>query len=290
MTRMVELSDYCRDLLTALAAESVDVLQLHPEYAAGQFEVSAAPLDPVGAADQVLLVRETIRAVSVRHGLAASFAPAVVPGLVGNGQHLHLSLRRGGASLLAGGPGPYGLTAEGESFLAGLLEALPALCGIGAPSAASQVRQVPSHWAGVYRCWGRENREAALRLITGSTGETHTAANVEVKCFDGSANPYLLVGAVLAVGLASLDKGLGLPQEVTGDPAATDPAVLQRLGVERLPDSPRESLTALEDSGLLRQAMGEWLFDAFSAVRRAEIELFAGRSPEQVVAASRWRY
>ncbi len=74
MTRMVELSDYCRDLLTALAAESVQVLQLHPEYAAGQFELSAAPLDPVAAADQVLLVRETVRAVSARHGLEASFA------------------------------------------------------------------------------------------------------------------------------------------------------------------------------------------------------------------------
>jgi glutamine synthetase len=290
MTRIVELSDYCRDLLTALAAESVQVLQLHPEYAAGQFEVSAAPLDPVGAADQVLLVRETIRAVSRRHGLAASFAPAVVPGLVGNGQHLHLSLRRGDANLLAGGPGPYAMTTEGESFLSGVLEALPALCGIGAPSVASQVRQVPSHWAGVYRCWGRENREAALRLVTGSTGETDTAANVELKCCDGSANPYLLVGAVLAVGLASLDKGLTLPPEVTGDPAAADPAVLQGLGVGRLPESPQASLTALEDSDVLRQAMGEWLFDAFTAVRRAEIELFAGRSPEQVVAASRWRY
>ena len=290
MTRIVELSDYCRDLLTALAAESVQVLQLHPEYGAGQFEVSAAPLDPVGAADQVLLVRETIRAVSRRHGLAASFAPAVVPGLVGNGQHLHLSLRRGDANLLAGGTGPYAMTTEGESFLAGVLEALPALCGIGAPSVASQVRQVPSHWAGVYRCWGRENREAALRLVTGSTGETDTAANVELKCCDGSANPYLLVGAVLAVGLASLDKGLTLPPEVTGDPAAAEPAVLQRLGVGRLPESPQASLTALEDSDLLRQAMGEWLFDAFTAVRRAEIELFAGRSPEQVVAASLWRY
>jgi glutamine synthetase len=142
----------------------------------------------------------------------------------------------------------------------------------------------------VYRCWGRENREAAIRLVTGSTGETATAANVELKCFDGSANPYLLVGAVLAVGLASLDKGLRLPPEVTGDPAAEDPAVLQRLGVGRLPESPQASLAALEDSHLLRRAMGEWLFDALTAVRRAEIELFAGRSPEQVVAASRWRY
>ena len=182
------------------------------------------------------------------------------------------------------------MTAEGESFLAGLLDALPALCGVGAPSVTSQLRLVPSHWAGVYRCWGRENREAALRLVTGSTGETGSAANVEVKCFDGSANPYLVVGAVLAVGLAALDRGLTLPPEVTGDPAAEDPAELQRLGVERLPESPAASLARLEDSDLLRKAMGDYLFDAFTAVRRAEIDLFADHTPEQVVAATRWRY
>jgi len=290
MTRLVELSDYCHDLLAALAAESVEVLQLHPEYAAGQLEVSAAPLDPVAAADQVLLVRETIRAVSRRHGLSASFAPAVVAGAVGNGQHLHLSLHRDGTNLLAGGSGRYAMTGEGESFLAGLLDALPALCGVGAPSVASQVRLLPSHWAGVYRCWGWENREAALRLVTGSLGQRRSAANVELKCFDGSANPYLLVGAVLAAGVASLDKGLSLPAETTGDPATEDPEVLQRLGVERLPQSPVASLVALEECDLLREALGDWLFDAFTAVRRAEIELFADHTPEQVVAATRWRY
>ena len=290
MTRMVELSDYCHDLLTALAAESVDVLQLHPEYAAGQFELSTAPLDPVAAADQVLLVRETVRAVSRRHGMEASFAPAVVAGSVGNGQHLHLSLRHGGVNLLDGGYGRYGLTGEGESFLAGILEAMPALTAILAPSVASHVRLVPSHWAGVFRCWGRENREAALRLVTGSVGERHVAANAEVKCVDGSANPYLVVGALLTVGLASLDKGLTLPDEVGGDPAAVDPAELERLGVERLPQTVEESLTHLDDSDPLKQGMGEYLYDAFTAVRRAEVALFADATPEQVVAATRWRY
>ena len=96
--------------------------------------------------------------------LAASFAPAVVAGAVGNGQHLHLSLRRNGGNLLAGGDGPYGMTEEGESFLAGVLEALPALAAVGAPSVASHLRLVPSHWAGAFRCWGRENRETALRI------------------------------------------------------------------------------------------------------------------------------
>lgn len=290
MTRMVELGDYCRDLLTALAEESVEVLQLHPEYAAGQFELSAAPVGPVTAADQVLLVRETVRAVSRRHGLEATFAPTVVAGAVGNGQHLHLSLHRDGANLLAEGPGRHGLTAAGESFLAGLLGALPSLTAILAPSVPSHLRLVPSRWAGAYQCWGRENREAALRLVTGAAGETREAANAEVKCLDASANPYLAVGAVLTVGLAALEQGLELPEEVPGDPAALDEAELARLGVARLPESVEEALAHLDGNGLLTDALGEYLYDAFTAVRRAEVALFADRSPEQVAAATRWRY
>jgi len=99
MTRMVELSDYADDALTALAAEGVAVEQFHPEYAAGQFEVSVAATDPVGAADLTVLVRQTVRAVTARHGLRVSFAPVVVAGQVGNGAHLHFSVTTGGQSV-----------------------------------------------------------------------------------------------------------------------------------------------------------------------------------------------
>ncbi len=99
MARLVENTDYLRDVLAALSAQGVEVLQIHPEYAAGQFEVSVAPSDPVGAADLAVLVRETVRAVSLRHGLTASFAPVVDPAGVGNGGHLHLSLWRDGRNL-----------------------------------------------------------------------------------------------------------------------------------------------------------------------------------------------
>jgi glutamine synthetase len=290
LTRMVELSDYCREVLTALAGQSVDVLQIHPEYAAGQFELSVAPSDPVGAADTMVLVRETVRAVSQRHGMGASFGPSVVAGTVGNGGHLHLSLRRDGGNLLAGGSGPHGMTTAGESFLAGLLDALPALVGVGAPSVASYLRLVPSHWAGAYQCWGVENREAALRVITGPAGQQEQVANAELKCFDASANPYLVVGAVLAVGLASMEQGLRLPDEVVGDPALLPDGELERLGVTRLPQSAEEALSHLEKNAVLRSAMGDLLYDAFVAVRRAEIAMFAGRTPEEVVAATRWRY
>jgi glutamine synthetase len=286
MTRLVGVSDYARDLLDALAAQGVAVDQFHPEYAPGQLELSVAPSDPVTAADTLVLVRQTVRAVTARHGLRVSFAPAVVAGQVGNGGHLHFSVWSGGRNLFAGADGPYGMTAQGESILAGVLDRLPALVGVTAPSVPSYLRLVPQRWAGAYQCWGRENREAALRFVTGVTGTRDTATNAELKACDPAANPYLTVGVVCAAVVDAAGRGLRLPTEVPVDPAGLP----QADQPPRLPDSLPAALEHLERDELLRSAMGEELFEAFLAVRRAEIELFAGREPEDVVAATRWVY
>jgi glutamine synthetase len=290
MTRVIELSDYGREVVEALEREGIRVEQFHPEYAAGQMEVSIAPNDPVSAADDSVLVRQTIRAVSQKFGLQASFAPSVVAGYVGNGGHVHLSLWRDGANLLAGGPGRYGMTADGEAFAAGILDALPALVAVGAPSVASYIRLVPSHWAGVYQVWGRENREAALRVVTGSSGEQAIRSNLEVKCFDLAANPYLVVGSLLATGLAGLAAGGSLPEEMVGDPVELGEAELSRRGIVRLPQSLDEAAAAFAANEVLLDAMGEPMFDAIHSVRAAEIKLFDGVSPEDVVAGTRWRW
>ncbi|HZQ78649.1 MAG TPA: glutamine synthetase family protein [Acidimicrobiia bacterium] len=286
MSRVVELSDYAVALLRALDEQGVPVDQFHPEYAAGQLELSTAPAPPVAAADRVVLVKDTIRAVSQAHGLRASFAPVVVAGQVGNGGHLHCSAWSEGRNLFAGGDGPHGLTDRGESILAGLLDALPALCAIGAPSVASYLRLVPQRWAGPWQCWGRENREAALRLVTGTAGTEASAANAEIKCFDASANPYLVAGAVTAVAAATAGEDRRLPGEVLVDPATLPPGQQP----PRLPGSVGEAVVALEKDGRLRTAMGDALFESFVAVRRAEAELFAARTDEDIAAATRWRY
>lgn len=290
MTRVIELSDYGREVIEALERQGITVEQFHPEYAAGQLEVSVAAADPVSAADDSVLVRQTIRAVSAAFGFQASFAPSVVAGAVGNGGHVHLSAWRDGRNLLAGGPGPYGLTSDGEAFAAGVLAALPALTAVGAPSVASYLRLVPSHWAGVFQCWGRENREAALRLVTGSAGEEGARANLEVKCFDLAANPYLVTGSLIAAGLAGLDAAARLPAETIGDPAGLPAAELARRGIRRLPQSLAEATRCLENTAILRQAMGDPLFSAFVAVRHAETQLFADADPPDIVAQTRWRW
>jgi glutamine synthetase len=290
MTRVIELSDYGREVIEALERQGLTVQQFHPEYAAGQLEVSIAATDPVGAADDSVLVRQTIRAVSARHGLQVSFAPSVAAGTVGNGGHVHLSLCRDGQNLLAGGPGRSGLTAEGEAFTAGILAELPALTAIGAPSVASYLRLVPSHWAGAFQCWGLENREAAVRLVTGSAGEQDERANIEIKCFDLAANPYLLLGSLIAAGLAGLKAGRSLPTDIDGDPADQSAEELERRGIRRLPQSLPEATGYLERATVLREAMGEPLAEAFLAVRRGEAELFASSDDDEIVAQTRWRW
>ena len=288
MTRLIGLSAYSHDVLTALASEGVSVDQFHPEYAPGQLELSVSAESPTGAADTSVLVRSTIRAVGLDHGLRTSFSPKVaVPG-VGNGGHVHLSLWRGEENLMADGGGRFGLTAPGEAFSAGILSRLPALLAIGAPSVASYLRLVPSHWAGTYACWGLENREAALRMVTGSTGSSPWAANIEVKCIDLMANPYLLMAGLLAAGSAGIAEDAVLPDPIDVDPAAVDQSVLAERGITRLPTSLGESLAAFEAEPALTNAFGRDLVESLVAVKRSEMELFADASEEEVAAATRW--
>lgn len=290
MTRLINRSDYCRDVLNALRDEGVIVEQFHPEYAAGQLELSVAPEDPVSAADTSVLVRSTIRAVGVAHGLRTSYSPKVaVPG-VGNGGHVHLSLWRDDQNVFSGGDGWFGMTGAAESFSAGVLARLPALLAIGAPSPVSYLRLVPSHWAGVYGCWGLENREAAMRMVTGSAGSESQAANMEVKCFDLLANPYLVLSGLLAAGMAGLADGAQLPEPIDVDPAALAEASLEARGIKRLPTTLRDALAAFRGDDALTQAFGDDLVAALAAVRESELELFEDATDEDLAAATRWAH
>ncbi|MET7488352.1 glutamine synthetase family protein [Streptomyces sp. NPDC005538] len=289
-TRQVELSDYGADLLSALATQGVDVDQFHPEYAAGQFELSVGALDPVAAADRSVLVRQTVRAVSQRHGLRASFAPAVFAQGVGNGGHVHLSVWRDGTNLHTGGESRHGMTADAESFAAGVLAHLPALTAITAPSPASYFRLQPSQWAGVFTAWGRETREAAVRVVTGTAGQRAQAANLEVKPVDLAANPYLALGCLITAGLDGLTTSATLPEETTGDPAHLGAPEAKARGVRRLPTSLAESVAEFRGDERLRAALGTVLADAVIAVREGEIAAVDGLDDEQVAAAYRWRY
>ncbi|MEH0548369.1 glutamine synthetase family protein [Streptomyces sp. B21-105] len=289
-TRQVELSAYTADLLAACAAQGVDVEQIHPEYAPGQFEISVGALDPVTAADRSVLVRQTVRAVARRHGLRVSFSPAVVAKGVGTGGHIHLSAWRDGVNLHAGGDRRHGMTADAEAFAAGVLARLPALTAVTAPSPASALRLRPSQWAGVFTAWGLETRECAVRLVRGTAGRRAEQANLEVKPVDLAANPYLALGCLIAAGLDGVASGAVLPEESTGDPVRLGAGEATARGVRRLPSSLAGAVAEFRADEMLRAALGPVLADAVTAVRQGEIDAVDGLDDDQVAAAYRWVY
>ncbi len=288
--KLAEQAGYLRALVSTLDAQGVGVEQVHPEYAAGQFEVSMSPRDPLAAADFAVLARETIRTVSAAHGLRASFTPKFAPGGVGNGGHVHLSVWEDGENLCAGGDRRLGLTGAAESFGAGILTRLPALLAIGAPSVVSYLRLEPHHWAGVFNCWGLENREAPLRLVQGPAGNRSRAANFEVKCFDLTANPYLVVAGLLFAGLAGLDEHALLPAPVDVDPGSLSEDERLERGIERLPTSLAEAVAAFAADDRLWTGFGEELATTLVELRRRDIEKTADRSPGEICAEARWRH
>jgi glutamine synthetase len=262
--------DYVDELAAALEAQGIALEQYYAELGHGQQEISTGHAPALQAADEQLLVRETIRGVAARHGLVASLAPKPWPDNAGNGAHVHFSLWAGERNRFHDGSAPDLLSADARSFIAGVLEHLPGLCGLAAPSFNSYHRLVPQYWAGAFVCWGHDNREAPVRIASVFRGSEEASTNAELKACDASCNPYLALGGLIAAGLDGLERGLEPPEPVEVDPATIGEDERQSLGIVRLPASQEEALDALAANQLLMGALGPVLAESYLAVRRSE--------------------
>jgi glutamine synthetase len=224
------------------------------------------------AADEQILVRETIRGVAAGLGYVASLAPKPWPDAAGNGGHVHFSLwsTDGSRNLFHDGSRDDLLSDEAHSFLAGVLEHLPGLCGLTAPSFNSYHRIVPQYWAGAFTCWGHDNREAPVRVPSVFRGREEASTNAELKAADATCNPYLALGGLIAAGLDGLERGLEPPDPVEVDPATISEAERKARGILRLPATQEEALDALERDDVLTTALGPVLARSYLAVRRSE--------------------
>ena len=254
-----------------------------PEYGRGQYEITLTPTDPVGAADRAILVRALVRDLASTHGLRASFAPLGRPDSVGNGVHLHLSLwdRDGRPATIdsAGGVDP--LTAR---FVAGILDHAPAVIAWTAPSVISALRLTPHRWSAAASFFGRQNREAMVRLcpvLRLGGADPAASANIEYRAADATANPWLALAAVLRAGLDGLERELPGAPLVGVELDALDQAQQAQLGIGALPQSLDAALTALEADGTAAGWFGPVLLATHIAIRRTEEAALADASPEE---------
>jgi len=258
------------EIAEALVEQGMLVEQYYPESGPGQQEISILYTQALPAADQQIAFRETVRAIALQHNLIASFVPKIFADKAGNGCHLHLSLWQDGQNLLPNLEQDGGLSEVTRRFIAGILHHLPALMAITTPSTNSFRRIVPHCWSGAFRCWGMDNREAAVRVP--SNPESPSPTHLELKTVDPSSNPYLALGAVIAAGVDGIRHCLELQEPVTVDPGTLTESERSERGIDRLPTNLGEAIEQLRNNQVLLDALGAELAQAYLAVRQAEWE------------------
>lgn len=257
-----------------LIAQGMIVEQYYPESGPGQQEISIRYTDPLKAADNQIAFRETVRAVASHHGLKASFLPKIFLDKAGSGCHIHLSLWKNNKNLVPNSRESYGLSKITKSFIAGLLHHMPALMAITTPSTNSYRRIKPHYWSGAFRCWGVDNREAAVRVITDP--ETNSCKQFEFKPSDATANPYLAMGAIIAAGIDGIKQKMEIPSPVNIDPGNLSEEERKSASIDKLPSDLGSALEYLTANRILLNALGAELSGAYLAVRRSEWENMSG--------------
>ena len=275
------------EIADSLIAQGIPVEQYYPESGPGQQEISMRYTDALAAADWQIAFRETVRAIAYQHNLAASFLPKIFPDAAGSGCHIHLSLWQDGENLLPDKQVVCGLSQTAREFIAGILHHLPSLMALTTPSVNSYRRLLPHCWSGAFRCWGLDNREAAVRVPSNPSGyPTH----FELKTVDASANPYLALGSAIAAGLDGVNRNLEAPNPINVDPANLSAEEQTAQGIDRLPSNLGEAITHLQQNDVLMQALNRELFQAFLAVRQAEWAAMKDWELEQEVKTLWGRY
>ncbi|BAY31124.1 L-glutamine synthetase [Nostoc carneum NIES-2107] len=252
----------------ALIAQKIPVEQYYPESGPGQQEISMRYTDALRAANYQIVFRETVRAIARHHNLTASFLPKIFADAASSGCHIHLSLWRDGENIVPDAQGAAGLSSTARAFIAGILHHLPALMAITTPSPNSYRRIRPHTWSGAFRCWGIDNREAAVRVP--SDPEFGNPTHFEVKTVDATANPFLALGAIIAAGLDGIQRHLELANPVNEDPGNLPIEQRTANGIDPLPTNLGEALDHLRQNNVLLNALNPQLSQAFVAVRQAE--------------------
>jgi glutamine synthetase len=256
-----------------------------PEYAAHQFEVPVAAAEALAAADRAVVLREVVREVARRNEVRATFTPLLDPEQAGNGVHVHLSLLDDdGRAALHDPACPGDLSALGASFAAGILAHADALSAICAPSPVSAARLSPHRWSAGAVSLGLRNRETLLRIppLVESLGEPAGQMRLEYRGADAAANPYLALGAIVRAGLDGVLRDLAPAPLLEEDPSRLDEAAAALHRVAGLPASLEGALEALARDDAARAWMTPLTYEAYVAVKRAEIAAAAGEELHEV--------
>jgi len=266
---------FITDLVEALRSVNVDAIKGHVEGGRGQLEFDIRHHEGIKPADDVVYFKDATKAIARKYGYVASFMPKIGHDWWGSGMHLHMSLVSSAGKNLFDDPkdAKMGLSSTAYHFIGGIIRHLPALSAIAAPMPNSYKRILPGKWNADALVYGAGARGAAVRI----PDERGKSARIECRFPDGTMNPYLTMGAILACGLDGIERKLDPGAPLTIDLSFMSDREIKDRGLTLMPRSLPEALSELAKDDVLRRAMGEVMFEDYIVNKEQEVAQMADK-------------
>jgi glutamine synthetase len=258
-----------KETIRTLETMSIPVEYSFHEDSPSQHEIDLRHTDALTMADSVMTFRLVVKEVAAKQGVHATFMPKPLEGVQGSGMHMHLSLFHDDNNAFYGDDDAYNLSPTAKAFMAGLLRHAAEITAVTNQTVNSYKRLVPGFEAPVHISWARNNRSGLIRVPIAKRGNP-AATRLEYRSPDPACNPYLAFSVILAAGLRGIAEGYELPPEADSNLFEMDDAALTKLGIDTLPQSLSDSLKTMEGSELVRQALGEHIYEWFLRNKRSE--------------------
>lgn len=258
-----------KDTVLALEDMGIGIEYSHHEVAPSQHEIDMRYTDAMTMADNVMTYRLVVKEIAMKHGVYATFMPKPVFGVNGSGMHVHQSLFRGERNAFFDSNDEYHLSGEAKSYIAGILRHAPEMTAITNQWVNSYKRLVPGYEAPVYLSWARRNRSDLVRVPEYRPGRER-ATRIEYRSPDPACNPYLAFSVMLAAGLKGIEEGYEVPAPIEENVYQMSPSEREKRGIATLPSSLLEAVHLAEKSELVREALGEHVFENFIANKKIE--------------------
>lgn len=258
-------ADFRRELTINLQELGFEVEASHHEVGPGQNEIAFKFDDALKTADAVITFKQAIKAIVANmadfDGLdyRVTFMPKPFFGEPGSGMHCHQSLFKDGKNIFADDESESGLSQEAMWFIGGLLKHSAAITAVTNPIVNSYKRLVPGYEAPVYITYGLQNRSALIR-VPSARGK---ATRIEYRSPDPTCNPYLAFAVMLEAGMDGIKNKIdpGEPTEINIYDLSEEERDEQ--GIELLPSSLWEAYHTFETNEVMKEALGEHIFNAF---------------------------
>jgi glutamine synthetase len=261
--------DLRRDTIMALESMDIKVEYSHHEVAHSQHEIDLRYTDALTMADTVMTHRIAVKEIAKQYNVYATFMPKPIYGQNGSGMHTHQSLFKGKSNAFFDPKDQYFLSDIAKGYIAGILRHVQEITLVLNQWVNSYKRLVPGYEAPVYICWARRNRSALVRVPLYKPGKEQ-ATRIELRSPDATCNPYLAFACMLNAGLRGIEKGYKIPEPTEVDVYHLSGDELSKRGINQLPGSLIEAIDYAEKSALLRETLGDHIFEQLIASKKIE--------------------